>query len=139
VPPHPTPAPPVPPHPTPNPPAPTPHNPFRNQQWLGPSTETKNTMLFKGRNGVVSHSSWLTVFPTAANTYKCVELQGGDTANGTPIVINTCNDGKTQQWTYDPFTSGYIKYSADQTKCIDLIGADTTNGNKLQIWVSAGA
>jgi hypothetical protein len=74
--------------------------------------------------------------PNAANTYKCVELQGGDTDNGTPIVINTCNDAQQQQWTYDHFKSGYIKYTADKTKCIDLTGGDITNGNKLQIWVS---
>jgi hypothetical protein len=96
-------------------------------------------MLFKGKNGVVLLRSLLTVFPTAANTYKCVELQGGNTDNGTPIVINNCNDAQQQQWAYDPFESGYIKYSADQTKCIDLIGGNTTNGIKLQIWVSTGA
>jgi hypothetical protein len=54
-------------------------------------------------------------------------------------VISTCNDQPSQQWKYDPFVSGYIKYAGDITKCIDLIGGGTTNGNNLQIWVSVGA
>jgi hypothetical protein len=115
TPPPPTPAPPVPPPPTPPPPAPTPPNPYQNQQWIGPDATTKNTILFKG------------------NIYKCVELDGGNTQNGTPIVINTCNNAPQQQWEYDPFKSGYIRYSADSSKCIDLIGGSTTDGNKLQV------
>jgi hypothetical protein len=65
---------------------------------------------------------------------KCVELTAGNTDNGTPIIINTCNNAAQQQWTYHPLKSGYIRYSADLSKCIDLTGGSTENGNKLQIW-----
>jgi hypothetical protein len=46
---------PAPPGPTPAPPAPTPPNPFRNQQWLGPSVQTQNTILFKGMHHILTH------------------------------------------------------------------------------------
>ena len=108
---------PPPPAPTPPPPGPTPPpNPLLHQQWLGPSPDTKQTILFK------------------ADTTKCVELSGGNTENGTPILINTCNNAKQQQWYYNHFESGYVYYAGDQSKCIDLPGSDVTNGNKLQIW-----
>ena len=106
----PTPPPPAP----PTPPPPTP-SPYQHQQWVPPSSSTRNTWLF------------------ASNEKKCVDLAGGDTTNGNSIVIWDCNNGQSQQWSYDPFKSGFIYYSADTSKCVDLRG-DTTNGNPLQIW-----
>jgi hypothetical protein len=112
----PTPPPPAPTPPTPAPPPPTPPSPFAHQQWYLPSSVTKDTWLFK------------------ANIYKCVDLLGGDTTNGNLIVIWDCNNGPSQQWHYDPFKSGYIRYAGNPSKCVDLVGGDTTNGIKLQIW-----
>ena len=86
-----------------------------------PSSHTKDTWLF------------------AADTLKCVDLEGGNTNNGAPVVMWDCNNGQSQQWLYDPFKSGYIQYAANPNKCIDLAGGDTTNGAKLQIWCAASS
>jgi hypothetical protein len=68
------------------------------------------------------------------NNVKCVDLKDGNTANGSPVVIMDCNDGLSQQWSYNSFVSGEIKYRGDLSKCIDLTGGDATNGVKLQLW-----
>jgi hypothetical protein len=65
---------------------------------------------------------------------KCVDLEGGNTTNGAPVVIWDCNNGASQQWHYNHFDSGEIKYKGDLTKCLDLSGGSADNGNRLQIW-----
>jgi hypothetical protein len=99
------------------------NNPLFNQQWVGPSADTKNAILFRHscHNNVCS---------------KCMDLSNnGDTTNGNAIDIWDCNGGQPQQWQYDTSTS-QIKYLANTNKCIDVPGGDMTNGVKLQIWVS---
>jgi hypothetical protein len=125
----PTPPPPVPPGPAPPsptpgppppPPPPTPYDKFSAQEWLGPGDKTKDTILLKTSVG--------------SSQAKCIDLEGGNTTNGAPVVIWDCNNGASQQWHYDPFVSGEIKYKGDTTKCLDLSGGSADNGNKLQIW-----
>ena len=41
-----------------------------------------------------------------------------------------------QQWVYNSFQGGQIRYKANTNKCIDLAGGDNDNGTPLQIWVS---
>jgi hypothetical protein len=54
-----------------------------NQQFLGPSGDTKGTILVK------------------SNVYKCIDLAGGDTTNGNGIEVWDCNEQDNQQWSYD--------------------------------------
>jgi hypothetical protein len=66
--------------PSPAPPGPTPPGPSPiggNQQWYGPSSTTKQTILFTG------------------NVKKCVDLglPGSDTTNGNHIQLWDCNNG----------------------------------------------
>jgi hypothetical protein len=116
APPSPTPAPPPP------PPPPTPYDKFSAQEWLGPGDDTKDTILLKTSVG--------------KGQAKCIDLQGGNTTNGAPVVIWDCNNGASQQWHYDSFVSGMIKYKGDMNKCLDLdlSGGSADNGNTLQIW-----
>jgi hypothetical protein len=85
-----------------------------NQQWLGPSSDTGNTILFKD------------------NDKKCLDLPGGSTDNGNVLQIWDCTDQPNQMWYYEANTQT-IRYKGDSNKCVDLPGGDTTNGNKLQV------
>ena len=89
-------------------------SPTSNQQWLGPNSATKGTILFK------------------ANTNKCLDLRGGSTANGPPIDVWDCNDSSNQQWTYDATTSA-IRYTKDSSKCLDLAVAKVCRLKRWQV------
>ena len=57
---------------------------------------------------------------------KCVDVAGGNSANGTPIVMNACNGSRGQRWTM----------AADGTfrafgKCLDVSGGSSANGARL--------
>ena len=82
---------------------------------MGPSDGTKNTILFK------------------LDTYKCADLAGGKTDNGTPIQIWTCNNKEQQTFVFDSST-GELKSKSNDKKCVDLTGGSATNGNHLQLW-----
>ena len=68
-----------------------------------------------------------------ANLYKCLDLYGGNTTNGTPIDVWDCTGVDSQNWAYDSTTS-QIRSMKDPTKCIDLRGGSTQKGNTLEIW-----
>ena len=91
-----------------------------HQQWIGPNTNTNNTILFKSscQNGVCN---------------KCLDLRDGSTANGTAIQIWDCNGTPNQQWVYDK-ESGEIRYLSESTKCVDIPGGNSSNGTKLWIY-----
>ena len=67
------------------------------------------------------------------NLYKCLDLYGGNTTNGTPIDVWDCSGVDSQNWAYDATTS-QIRSMKDPTKCIDLRGGSTKQGNTLEIW-----
>jgi hypothetical protein len=99
----------------------SPTDPILNQQWVGPSSDTANTILFRHscNNNVCS---------------KCLDLSNnGDTTNGNAIDIYDCTGGQPQQWQYDTSTS-QIQYLANPKKCLDIPGGDMRNGVTLQIW-----
>ncbi|MFE0674659.1 ThuA domain-containing protein [Streptomyces sp. NPDC058867] len=60
---------------------------------------------------------------------KCLDVDGGNTADGTKAQIWTCNNSTAQNWTLHP----------DNTvralgKCLDVSGGATTDGTKIQLW-----
>src|SRR5262249_6868292 len=60
---------------------------------------------------------------------ECLDVSGGNTANGTQVQLWTCNNSLSQEWTQN----------ADQTiralgKCLDVSGAGTADGTKVQLW-----
>jgi hypothetical protein len=67
---------------------------------------------------------------------KCLDLQNGNTTNGTPVQIWDCVGGQHQQWMSG--SDGTIRYAANQNKCLDLTAGNTADGTKLQIWDCAG-
>ncbi|WP_261377209.1 ricin-type beta-trefoil lectin domain protein [Amycolatopsis bartoniae] len=64
---------------------------------------------------------------------KCVDVAGGNSANGTAVQLYDCNNSVAQQWTR----------AADGTlralgKCLDVTGQSTADGAKLQLWDCGG-
>ena len=91
--------------------------PITHQQWLGPNSDTKWTILFKEAC-------------SSGTCTKCLDLAGGNIANGTPIQVWGCNSKQSQQWVFE---GGKVKFLQDKSKCIDVPGGSMTDGTKLQI------
>jgi hypothetical protein len=63
---------------------------------------------------------------------KCLDLQGGSTANGNLLQIWDCNGLANQKWFFNP-GSWRIQYAANPDKCIDALGGGKY-GTSLGIW-----
>ncbi|MFF3348877.1 PQQ-dependent sugar dehydrogenase [Streptomyces sp. NPDC002779] len=60
---------------------------------------------------------------------KCLDVDGGSTADGTKIQLWTCNNSTAQTWT--PAADGSIKALG---KCLDISGGASADGTKIQLW-----
>ncbi|MEU4877690.1 ricin-type beta-trefoil lectin domain protein [Streptomyces sp. NPDC021608] len=66
---------------------------------------------------------------------KCLDVNGGNSASGTAVVISTCNGSAGQQWSAR--SDGTLRALG---KCLDAAGLGTANGTRIQIWdCGAGA
>ncbi|MER5488261.1 glycoside hydrolase N-terminal domain-containing protein [Streptomyces sp. NPDC002812] len=64
------------------------------------------------------------------NNGLCVDASGGQSADGTAVLLYTCTGGANQKWTLN--TNGTI--SGIGGKCFDLKGLGTAAGTKLQLY-----
>lgn len=60
---------------------------------------------------------------------KCLDDNGGATANGTAIQIFTCNGAASQIWQFAG--DGTLRTAG---KCLDVTSSGTANGTKIQLW-----
>ncbi|MCX4459969.1 ricin-type beta-trefoil lectin domain protein [Streptomyces sp. NBC_01340] len=60
---------------------------------------------------------------------KCLDVNGGNSANGTAADIATCNGSDAQQWS--AHSDGTLRALG---KCLDATGRGTANGTKIEIW-----
>ncbi|GMK53992.1 hypothetical protein CspeluHIS016_0105780 [Cutaneotrichosporon spelunceum] len=68
-----------------------------------------------------------------ADTQKCLDVQGANFANGTPVQIYDCNGTPAQKWTLQR-GSGKVKLAANGTDfCLDA-GTNPANGVGMKIW-----
>jgi len=67
---------------------------------------------------------------------SCMDLQGGDIRNGSPIWLWECNGQWQQQWNVPSDAVNFVLYNTDI--CLDLPDEDTTNGNLLWAWECNG-
>ena len=65
----------------------------------------------------------------AASSSLCLAVSGKATANGSAVVVATCDGSSSQSWTFE---GGNLRVYG--TKCLDVPSGNTTNGTKLQIW-----
>jgi hypothetical protein len=61
---------------------------------------------------------------------KCMEVAGGGTANGTPILVAECIDDPKQRWAGQP--NGTILNPASG-KCLDVTNGANQNGTPMQL------
>ncbi len=71
--------------------------------------------------------------PIHALDNKCVDVQGANSADGTPIQLYDCNQTNAQSWTI--VADGSIQALG---KCLDITGLGTTPGTKIQLWTCWG-
>ncbi|MFB6549455.1 glycoside hydrolase family 76 protein [Streptomyces sp. NPDC056405] len=64
---------------------------------------------------------------------KCLDVNGGATADGTQVQLWNCNGTGAQNWTL-PGDSTFRALG----KCLDVSGAGTANGTKIQLWTCNG-
>ncbi|MER6418743.1 ricin-type beta-trefoil lectin domain protein [Streptomyces sp. NPDC001137] len=60
---------------------------------------------------------------------KCLDVNGGNSANGTAAQIWSCNGADAQQWSAR--SDGTLRALG---KCLDATGGSTANGTKIVIW-----
>ncbi|MFC5219012.1 ThuA domain-containing protein [Streptomyces coerulescens] len=58
----------------------------------------------------------------------CLDVQGGNSADGTQVQVHTCTDAAAQTWTRSEQTLRALD------KCLDVSGASTENGAKIQLY-----
>ncbi|RSS73350.1 ricin-type beta-trefoil lectin domain protein [Streptomyces sp. WAC06614] len=63
---------------------------------------------------------------------KCVDIQGGGTVNGTPVIPWDCAPGAWNQTWLPTATSGF--FNPVSGRCLDVPNGRTDNGTQLQIW-----
>ncbi len=63
---------------------------------------------------------------------KCLAAAGNGTANGTPVVIDTCDGSTAQRWTV---TGGTLQING---RCLDVTGKGTANGVLVELWTCNG-
>lgn len=60
---------------------------------------------------------------------KCLDVNGGNSANGTAVQIWSCNGADAQLWSAR--SDGTLRALG---KCLDATGGGTANGTKIEIW-----
>ncbi|MFF4018365.1 RICIN domain-containing protein [Streptomyces sp. NPDC001843] len=73
------------------------------------------------------------VIEVHASKGKCLEVQGGGTADGTPVQVYTCNGSTAQQWTVEGDDLGLHLRNVKSRKCLDVSGGRNADGTKIQI------
>ncbi|GGT16066.1 ThuA domain-containing protein [Streptomyces chromofuscus] len=63
---------------------------------------------------------------------KCLDVDGGQTADGTEIQLWTCNGSAAQRWTV---ADGTFKALG---KCLDVSGGGSADGTRIQLWTCNG-
>lgn len=79
--------------------------------------------------------SALTALPglirSGVNSAKCVDVNSGNTSNGTAVQIYDCNGSGAQIWTRSSSSDSLLTALG---KCLDISGSNTTNGTKVQLY-----
>nr|WP_240204448.1 ricin-type beta-trefoil lectin domain protein [Streptomyces actuosus] len=65
---------------------------------------------------------------------KCLDVEGNNPNNGTPVQIHTCNGTAAQKWVVYGDDSGLHVRSVGTQKCLDVRGNNAANGTKIEIW-----
>ncbi|MFD7877470.1 ricin-type beta-trefoil lectin domain protein, partial [Streptomyces sp. NPDC059766] len=97
------------------------------QAWIADYTTRWQDYWSAGGVGWIGDSPM--VIHAHGATDKCLEAQGGKTADGTPVQIYTCNSTAAQKWQI----SDDALVNVNSGKCLDIKGNGTVNGTALQL------
>jgi hypothetical protein len=76
----------------------------------------------------------------AHHSGKCLDVSGGDTADGAKVQQWTCGGWRNQEWNLVATSNGYYTIRAGHSgKCLDVYGAGTVDGTKVLQWTCNGA
>jgi hypothetical protein len=64
---------------------------------------------------------------------KCLDVEGANPADGTPVQLYDCNTTVAQQWTVG--SNGTLRALG---KCLDITDGSTADGAKAQLWTCHG-
>ena len=64
---------------------------------------------------------------------KCLDVDNGNTADGTSVQLFQCNGTNAQKWSY---VKGELRGLAG--KCLDVDNGDTNDGTRVQIYECNG-
>jgi hypothetical protein len=62
---------------------------------------------------------------------KCLDVEGGATANGTRVHLWDCGGWDSQKWA---FQAGGTLKNLKSGRCLDIEGQSTTDGARLHLW-----
>jgi hypothetical protein len=78
-----------------------------------------------------------------SNSSSCVDVSGGNQANGTAVQSYSCNGTASQSWSLAPLTgsfgTAYELISRVSGSCLAISGASTADGAKTYEWQCLGA
>jgi Ricin-type beta-trefoil lectin domain/GlcNAc-PI de-N-acetylase len=86
--------------------------------------------VWPGNRTQLNQRWWLDGGQIVGFDEKCLTIPGGDTSNGTDLVMGDCVGLPWQQWTVQP-NGGVVGYGG---KCLDAEGGSYRNGTNAQIW-----
>ena len=105
-----------------------------------PASTGQLYLTFSGAAGALYDVDAFTLNSAAARTgpivglaNKCLDVNGGATADGTKIQLYTCNGSAAQSWTVAGSTVKALG------KCLDVAGGGTANGTKVQLYTCNGS
>ncbi|MET8113902.1 PQQ-dependent sugar dehydrogenase [Streptomyces prasinus] len=108
-----------------------------------PSGSTTLFLVFKGGTGSLfdvdeysftTSGSGTRSGPVRGVNGKCLDVDGGGSADGTKVQLWTCNGSGAQTWT--PAGDGTFRALG---KCLDVSGGASADGTKVQLWTCNGS
>ncbi len=106
----------------------------------GPAATTSLVLVFAGGAGSLFDVDSFTLAtgggtgsgPIVGLGGKCLDVDGGATADGTQIQIYGCNGTAAQTWTRSGQTLRALG------KCLDVSGGGSADGTRIQLWTCNG-
>jgi hypothetical protein len=75
------------------------------------------------------------IYSLASSPANCMDVSGGNTFDGTPVLAYTCHNADNQQWTYRLGSNTILASGgANLGACLDVGGDHVSNGSPVQIW-----
>ena len=74
----------------------------------------------------------------AQHSGKCVDVNGGSTAEGGNVHQWSCHGGDNQLWEEVPATNGFMLRAKHSGKCLDVSGISYTAGANIYQWTCHG-